>query len=110
MGEVITISYCFDLTDMKNSKWYAVVLRNLGSLNFIEFHHDVFANARGISYVLPPKLIYDSICSIVVMDDLDNAEKLCALISEKKIVDNFDGKTLKVILFIYFSGSYSPQI
>ena len=98
-NSLININYCYDLTDLKNSLWYSIILRNLP--NDLEAHNitQLCKNFYpGILYTLPPKEIYGQKCTIVVLDDCDEAEKLCFNLNNKEI--NF-GFFLKVkILFV----------
>ena len=101
-GEIISFSFCYDLTDLKDSKWFAVVLRNLDAVCETEKIEDYCSSFNeGVLYALAPITIYDSTCSIVVMDSLDNAEKLCVKINQSKIKGIFTGKILKVIFILF---------
>ena len=97
--ELISFSYCYDLTDLKGSKWFAVVLRNLDTLCEAEkitaFCQSLIGSST-VFYALEPQSLYDSVCSIVILDDLDSAEKLCSAIKLKEIKGIFSGKIIKV--------------
>jgi hypothetical protein len=97
--ELITFSYCYDLTDLKDSKWYAVVLRNLDTYCEVEkiiTFCQSFIGESSVFYALEPQSLYDSTCSIVIVDDLDSAEKLCSAINLKEFKGIFSGKIIKV--------------
>ena len=103
LQEVISFSYCYDLTDIRDSKWFAVVLRNLDTdceVEKIQNFCKGFVGESSVFYALPPEIIYDSACTLVVLDDLDSAEKLCSAINLQQIRGIFTGKILKVKFFI----------
>lgn len=95
--ENVEFSYCYDLSDLKNSGWYAVILRNLDitcSREIIEKFCLSFN--KGVLYALAPVEINLSLCSIVVMQTLDDAEKLCILLNSKDPREISNGRKIKV--------------
>lgn len=99
--EIIKVLYSYDLTDFKNSLWFAIVLRNfpssLNSLQITQFCEKIYS---GIIYTLPTKEIYNQNCAVVVLDDCDEAEKLSFRLNNKEYCN---GYTLKVIYKTEFS-------
>jgi hypothetical protein len=96
-GEPAEIMYCYFISDLKNSEWYAVALRNL-DFNCSKEKIKDFCSiiTPGVLYVLQPKIIFESLCTIVVTQELDDAEKICVYINTREIKDIFSGRRLKV--------------
>jgi hypothetical protein len=112
-GCQIGISYCYDLTDLKNSEWYAVVLRNLDPKYTKEQIENFCKNLNhGVEYALHPCKIFNSYCSIVVMNDLDNAEKLTIILNSKEIreASNNDIKIKVKLLIFIFTGTFTSKM
>lgn len=91
--------YCYDLTDMKNSLWYAIVLRNfptnLQAMQITQFCKNLYS---GVLYALPTKEIYNQNCAVVVLNDCEEAESLCSQLNNKEYSK---GYILKVNLFLF---------
>jgi len=91
------VFYCYDLTDCKKSYWYAVVLRNLdGNCNTEKVKEFCGMITKGVLYCTKPEKVLDSYCTIVVLEDLDDAEKLCIYVNNKERLSNTKEKKLKV--------------
>ncbi len=95
--EVMKFSYFYNLTDLKDSKWYGVILRDLDKL----CDRDKIATfcesmGEGVVDVLDPVYIKDCLATIVIMNDLDFAERLCTSINQSEIKGLFSGRLLKV--------------
>lgn len=79
------VFYCYDLTDYKESLWYGVVLRNLDeNCNKDRLKEFCQIITSGVLYTTTPEKVMNSICSIVVTYDLDDAEKICVFINNQK--------------------------
>ncbi len=95
--EPIKVMYAYDLTDLKNSLWYAIVLRNfptnLQAMQITQFCKNLYP---GVLYALPTKEIYNQNCAVVVLNDCEEAESLCSKLNNKEYCA---GYTLKVISF-----------
>jgi hypothetical protein len=79
------VFYCYDKTDCKNSEWYGVVLRNIDEYCTLENLNDF------LSMITPEILditkfqrVLDSVCCIVVTEDLDDAEKIVLHLNDPK--------------------------
>ena len=83
--EAINVLYCYDLTDLKNSLWYAIVLRNfptnLQAMQITQFCKNLYS---GVLYALPTKEIYNQNCAVIVLNDCDEAESLCSQLNNKE--------------------------
>lgn len=90
----MSIHYCYDLTDIKNSLWYGIVLRNLPkNMDNIQITEYCKKISPAVIYALTTKEIFEQICSILVLNDRDEAERLCYFLNNKEL--NF-GTFLKV--------------
>ena len=91
-----SVKLCYDLTDLRNSKWYSIVIRNIPTLmndeHLLEFLNSNVDSGK-ISYLLPSKNIGTSKCSIAVLDNIEIAERLCVKLNKTVI----DSKIIKVI-------------
>jgi hypothetical protein len=88
------VDWAFDKTDLKDSKWYAVILRNVPPLcNVDVIRNQCSLRGEKVLYVVSPVLIKSQYCSIVVMDDINDCEKICFALNNKEISRN---KILKV--------------
>ena len=98
-GDLMEFNYCYDAKEIKNSKWFGVVVRNLVTFNDLEsvFQTNLPDLRDKLYYYLEPKYVLGSLCTIVVFEDLDNAEKFCCFINESGYTDKFEGNKLKVI-------------
>lgn len=76
--------YCFDASDMNNSTWYPVVVRNIPFANKNNFE-EVYLNDFNdtIDHTFKVTLIRDSLCSMVVMKSIEAAERLCKVLNGK---------------------------
>ena len=92
-GEVIEVLLAYELIELTLSNYFAVILRNLPH-NCSQEEVKSFCDGRvtGVLYALHPQKIKNSVCSVVVFRDLDDAENLC--ISLKK--DQSKNKKIKV--------------
>lgn len=96
-GHSQDVFYCYDLTDCKKSYWYAVVLRNLDqNCNIEKVKEFCGMITKGVLYCTKPEKVLDSICAIVVMEDLDDAEKICIYVNNQERLSNTKEKRLKV--------------
>lgn len=96
-GEKIEIKYAFDLLDMENSEWYGVVLRNIPEKCSHENLKNFLGNySKNINYILPSTKIKNSYCSIVALDSLEEAEKICKCVNKKEMGKN---RFIKVHIF-----------
>jgi hypothetical protein len=90
------VKYCYDLTDKKDSKWYAIVIRNIPRTisddQLLQVLRDNCTNGK-VSYLLQSKNIGLSRCSVAVLDNLESAERLCVDYNKKDI----NNMNLKVI-------------
>ena len=76
--------YCFDATDMNNSKWFSVVIRNIpfaNKKNFEEVYLSDFNDT--IDHTFSAIVIRDSLCAMVVMKSIEAAERLCKVLNGK---------------------------
>ncbi len=91
--EKINVFYCYDITDLKNSLWSAIILRNLPSnlqaLQITQFCQNINKN---VLYSLPTKEILNQNCTIVILDDCDEAERLCYNLNNKEYAVGFNLK------------------
>jgi hypothetical protein len=102
-GHSQNVFYCYDLTDCKKSYWYAVVLRNLDvNCNTEKIKEFCGMITKGVLYCTKPEKVLDSICAIVVIEDLDDAEKLCIYINNQDRLGSTKETRLKVN-FIFIS-------
>lgn len=95
LGQTIEVYLAFDLLEVTMSNWYGVILRNLPSkcdTSSISDFCDSYAKG-GIKYCLEPAIIKDCNCCILVMNDIENAEKLCIDLNKNKVGIN---KTMQV--------------
>jgi len=79
------IFYCYDKTDCKNSGWYGVILRNIDENCSIENLYDFLMMITSeILYTTKFQSVLDSLCCIVVTEDLDDAEKIVLHFNDPK--------------------------
>jgi hypothetical protein len=95
-GELMKISYCWDLTDLNNNLWYGIVLRNIPfeTINDVESYFIRAERCKGILYCISVKNINEEFCAILVMEDINEADRMCykynnSIIHEKKIKVKF---------------------
>lgn len=97
-GEKMLIYLSFDLLDITLSKWYAVVLRNLPkNVDKKEIKEFVINNNFNPKYCVEPMLIKSKVCTIVVMNELEEAENFCMKMN-KYCLNNNSKFVLKVHL------------
>ena len=92
-GDKIDLYYAYNLLSLTKSFWYGVILRNLPK-DCSDKSLFQFCDSKvkyGIKYCLKPFSINDIICSIIVCNELQNAERLC------EILNNYQLPNLKVI-------------
>lgn len=88
MNNIVEFLYAYDTSDLKDSQWYAVVFRNLPhDFTKKQIEQQCRQIIDTIKYSTTPKKVCDSLCAVVVVKDLDSAEKLC-LYYNKKSRDN----------------------
>ncbi len=94
---ICNVRYCYDLTDMKNSEWFAIVMRNIprsiSDENLLEMLRNK-CNSGKVTYLLQSKIIGLSRCSIAIIDNLESAERLCADFNKQDI----NNMNIKVII------------
>ncbi len=74
---------------MENSEWYGIILRNIPEKCSYENLKNFLRNySKHINYLLPATKIKNSYCSIVVLDTLEEAEKICKCINKKEMGKN----------------------
>ena len=96
-GEKLDIYLAFDLLEITMSNWYGVILRNLPqncSDESIKQFCDSYVR-DGVKYCIYPILIKEIYCSIIVMNDLEDAENLCIALNG---VEVSKGRKIKVNL------------
>lgn len=77
--------YAFDLLDMKNSEWYGVVLRNIPEKCSHENLKNHLTNySKNINSLLPAMKIKSSYCTLVVLNSIEDAEKICIHLNKKE--------------------------
>ena len=88
----ISISYAIDITKIKQYKWAAVVIRNLPpNISSEQVAKRCQDEHEKLKYVLPPMqvkcivIIEGQNCTIAVMDDLEDAERVCHRLNMQKI-------------------------
>lgn len=86
-GEVIEINYGYDIRDLPDSKWVAVVMRNLPGYATKEIVQNLCESAvnNATNYVASVGVIRDTCCAVVVVNDIEIAEKLCIVLHKKQI-------------------------
>ena len=84
-GEKIEIFLSYNLLEITKSNWYGVIIRNIPQNNTAETIKTYCENfvKDSVKYCIPPSLIKD--CCIVVLNELENAEKLCLKLNNKEI-------------------------
>ena len=103
-GELIEVNWAYDKLDLKNSGWYGVILRNVPPKCTSEnIQNQCAARGEKVLYAIKPLQIRSQFCSIVVLENLEDAEKLCMSLNQKEIAKN---KFLKVNIF-FNSGSFT---
>lgn len=89
----LNIKYAYDITDIKESMWFAVIIRNLPFKDVDQIgklcNQFLKKNKQMVKYIVSPKEIKGVICCIAIMNDLESAENLCR---------DFKFKTVKVNL------------
>ena len=90
--KIIKISYCWDLTDLSNNLWYGIVLRNIPfeTISDVESYFIRAERCKGILYCISVKNINDEYCAVLIMEDMNEADRMCfkynnAIIHGKKI-------------------------
>lgn len=99
-GIDIGISYGYDICDLKDSKWFSVVFRNLPlywSQDILDNLCRNYIGADSIYYSLPMTNINDMVCSVVVISDLDSAEKLCIILNKKELENGYRVKVRNLV-------------
>jgi hypothetical protein len=90
------VNWAYDKLDLKNSGWYGVILRNVPPKCTSEnIQNQCSARGERVSYAIKPHQIRNQFCSIVVLENLEDAEKLCISLNQKEIAKN---KFLKVLV------------
>ena len=106
-GNSSNVSYCYDVTDKKESQWYAIVIRNIpraiSDCELEQILNEKCINGK-ILYTIPSENIGLSRCSIAVVDNLELAERLCVELNKKQV----NKMNLKVL--IYNIGPSSSQM
>ena len=101
-GEKLDIFLAFDLLEITKSNWYGVILRNLPqncSDESIRQFCDSYVR-DGVKYCIYPIMIKEVYCSIIVMNDLEDAENLCMALNGMEV--STKGRKIKV--------NYHPKI
>ncbi len=103
------ISYCWDLTDLNNNLWYGIVLRNIpfDNINDVESYFIKAEKCKGILYCISVKNINDEFCAILIMEDINEADRMCYKYNKfnihgKKIKVKFFSLNFFIIIFICF--------
>ena len=93
-GEKMDVFYAFDILDMENSEWYGVLLRNIPEKSSHEsLKNHIMKYTRNVNYISGVQKVKSSYCSLVVLDTLEDAEKLCKYWNKK---DMWKNKYIKV--------------
>lgn len=94
-GEKMGVYYAFDLLDMYNSDWYGVILRNIPEKSTHEDLKKHLSNySKNLNYLSPSIKIKNSCCALVVLNTLEEAEKICKYFNKKELGNN---RIIKVI-------------
>lgn len=96
-SHTLDINYIYDITDLKNSEWYAIILRNLETaFHDINQIKEICEKIHMSNYIiLPPQKIFSSLCSLIVVEDLDIAENVCINLNKFSICFGFSSRKLK---------------
>ncbi len=82
---------------MENSEWYGIVLRNIPEKCSHENLKNFLGNySKNINYILPAIKIKNSYSSVLVLNSLEEGERLCKLLNKKEMGKN---RYLKVRIF-----------
>jgi hypothetical protein len=85
-GEEISVYYAYDLLELTNSAWYAVILRNIPATATIDnIKQFCSAHTTAVQYIINPIQIKNSMCTLAILTDLDEAEKLCKALNKKEL-------------------------
>ena len=83
-GDLLEVQWGYDLLDLKDSGWFGVVLRNVPPKCTEEnVKNQCSKQGEVVLYALTPTQIKNQFCSIVVMETLEDAEKLCLNLNHK---------------------------
>ena len=86
----MTMSYAIDIARTKQYQWAAIVIRNLPMCikqsNILLRCGD---DGERVKYVLPPMQVKRQNCTIVVMEDLEDAEKVCYRLNKNVVKKTF---------------------
>lgn len=105
------IKYAYDITDIKDSMWFGVIIRNLpiSDVKQIEELCNKYLkkNKQQVKYVLSPKEIKGVICTIAIMNDLESAENLCRDFKYKMVKINLHLKCCRIREDIHHSHFFN---
>ena len=112
-GEKIEVFLSYNLLELTKSNWYGIIIRNIpqsNSADAIKNFCEKYVNKDSVKYCSPPVLIKNIYCCIVVLNELENAEKLCINLNnfeiskKRKLKVNFHPLICKIRN--NFSGSF----
>jgi hypothetical protein len=87
-GEKIEVFLSYNLLELTKSNWYGIIIRNIpqsNSADAIKNFCEKYVNKDSVKYCSPPVLIKNIYCCIVVLNELENAEKLCIKLNNFEI-------------------------
>lgn len=68
-----------------SEKWVTIVLRNLPSPNKDSVHTNCTKRGEKVKYITPPTLIKGRWCCLVVVEDIETAEKICLRVNNNVV-------------------------